>query len=237
MYSCIIVDDQPEAVSLLADHVGKISRLSLKLATTSSVEALNYLDREKTDIVFADIQMPDATGLDMVESIRQRWGSNMPVIVFTTGYNEYAIDGYEYGVFDYLLKPVSFKRFKQSVDRIVAYLDKCSGNMTKPDFLFMDVNGEKMRIGFSDIIYIEGARNYIIIRTPEKKLITYCSMTSIQGILPLDQFLRVHKSYIIAIDKIRSIRGNRITVKVKELQTIPIGVTYRMDVMRRLNLV
>ena len=237
MYTCIIVDDQPESVSLLADHAGKVSRLSLRLATTSSIEALAWIDREKPDIIFADIQMPDATGLDIVETLRQRWGNNMPLIVFTTAFNEYAIEGYEYGVFDYLLKPISFKRFRQSADRILAYLDKCGTSHTKPDFLFLDVNGEKLRVDFAEILYIEGARNYIIIRTPERKLVTYCSMTSIQGILPPERFLRVHKSYIVSTDKIRSIRGSRITVKNKETEIIPIGVTYKREVMHRLDVV
>jgi DNA-binding LytR/AlgR family response regulator len=237
MYTCLIVDDQPEGVSLLTDHAAKIGRLAVKLATTSSLEALVWLDKHKPDIIFADILMPDATGIDIADTLRWKWGNNMPVIVFTTGFNEYAIEGYEYGVFDYLLKPVSFKRFKQSVDRIISYLDRCSTGSPKPDFLFLDVDGEKMRVCFSDIIYIEGARNYIILRTPERKLITYCSMISIQSILPPERFLRVHKSYIVAVDKIHSIRGNRINIRVKEMQAIPIGITYRLEVMRKLNLV
>lgn len=236
MYTCIIVDDQREAVDLLTDHANKIDRLSVKLATTDPVQAMNYLDTEKPDIVFTDIQMPEATGIDMVENLKQKWGHNMPVIVFTTGYSEFAIDGYEYGVFDYLLKPVTFKRFKQSVDRILDYLAKCGTMAAKPDFLFADVNGEKLRIKFGEIVFVEGARNYVIIHTADRKLVTYITMTSIQDKLPEDCFIRIHKSYIISASKIESVRGNRIMVRTRELNRLPIGITYKKEVMRKLNL-
>lgn len=236
MYTCIIIDDQREAVDLLTDHAGKIDRLTVKLATTDPVQAMNYLDTEKPDIVFTDIQMPEATGIDLVENLKQKWGHNIPVIVFTTGYSEFAVDGYAYGVFDYLLKPVTFKRFKQSVDRIFDYLAKCGNTAVKSDFLFADVNGEKLRINFGEIVYVEGARNYVIIHTAERKLVTYASMTSIQDKLPGDSFIRIHKSYIIAAARIESVRGNRIMVRTKDLNRLPIGITYKKEVMRRLNL-
>jgi two-component SAPR family response regulator len=113
MYTCIIVDDQTEAVVLIKDHVTKIPSLSLLLATTEPVEALAFLDKNKPDIIFLDIEMPGITGIEFIENNKARWGNNMPKVVFTTGYSNYALSGYEHGVKDYLLKPVSFIRFKK----------------------------------------------------------------------------------------------------------------------------
>jgi DNA-binding LytR/AlgR family response regulator len=237
MYTCIVIDDQPEAVELLKDHIGNTSMLSLKAATTDPMEALAFLDKEHVDIIFLDVQMPGITGVEIIENLAAKLGHQMPRIVFTTGYSDYAMSGYEYGVADYLLKPVSYSRFRKAADRIIHDLDAHRGQTVKADFIFADVDGKKMKINFNDIIYIEGARNYIIVAGVKQKIITYRSMNSMQEILPSEQFMRVHKSYIVAINKIQALRGNEICVLVKEEgKYIPIGITYKEKVLKQLKI-
>ncbi len=237
MFTCIIVDDQTEAVDLIKDHVLKIPTLSLLLSTTDPLEALTFLENNKPDIIFLDIEMPDITGIAFIENVKSRWGNNMPKFVFTTGYSNYALNGYEQGVVDYLLKPVSFIRFKKCVDRIIDDLNKQTKNFEKPDYFFVDDDGKKLKINFDNIIYVEGAGNYIIIVTPESKKIIYKSMNAIQDILPSDRFIRVHKSYIVAANRILAIRGNQITLDIKSPdKVIPIGITYKENVLKKLGI-
>jgi two-component system, LytTR family, response regulator len=237
MYTCIIVDDQPEAVELLKDHIEKTPMLSLKVATSDPIEAMAILDKVHVDIVFLDVQMPDISGIEIVENLITKWGRHIPRIVFTTGYSDYALPGYEYGVADYLLKPVSYERFRKATDRIVLDLDTHRGQPVSDEFTFAEVDGKKIKINFDDIIYIEGARNYIIVATVKQKLITYKSMGSMQEILPLARFMRVHKSYIVAIDKIQALRGNEICLQVKEDgKYIPIGITFKEKVLMQLRI-
>jgi two-component system, LytTR family, response regulator len=238
MYTCIIVDDQPEAVELIKDHIGNTPALSLKLATTDPMEAMAFLDKEQVDIIFLDVQMPGLTGIEILENLAAKLGHQMPKIVFTTGYNDYALPGYEYGVADYLLKPVSYSRFRKAADRIFHDLDSHRGQTVRDDFVFADVDGKKMKLNFCDIIYIEGARNYIIVGGVKQRIITYKSMNAMQEILPAGHFMRVHKSYIVAIDKIQALRGNEICVQWKdEGKYIPIGITYKEKVLKQLKII
>ncbi len=236
MYTCIIVDDQQAAVDMLAEHIKKVPPLTVRLAETDPLKALSFLDKEKPDIIFLDIDMPGMSGIDIVEILKDKCGYSMPKIVFTTAHEEFALKGFEYGVIDYILKPVTFSRFKKSVDRIINTLDKhTAGNPL--DFFFVDVYGEKIRINFADIIYIEGARNYVSISTTLKKLTVYNTVTNMMEVLPVDRFIRVHKSFIVAIEKIKAIMGNRILVNEKDnTKHIPIGVTYRKDVNKKLGI-
>jgi two-component system LytT family response regulator len=238
MYSCIVVDDQTEAVELLKDHISKTPALSLKIATTDPLEALSFLDHEIVDIVFLDVQMPGLSGIEIIENLKAKWGNNIPKLVFTTGYDDYALSGYDYGVADYLLKPVSYSRFRKAVDRIVYDLEIHRSPVAKADFIFAEVDGKKIKINFSDIVYIEGARNYIIIATVRQKLVTYKTMAAMQNQLPEDHFMRVHKSFIVAIDKIQAMRGSEICIQVKDVDRyIPIGITFKEKVLRQLRIV
>jgi two-component system, LytTR family, response regulator len=237
MYTCIIVDDQPEAVGLIKDHVSKVPQLSVLLMSTDSIEALTFLDKTKPDIIFLDIEMPGMSGIEFIENIKAKWGNNMPKVVFITGNCEYALSGYEYGVVDYLLKPISFVRFKKCIDRIIDDLDKRNTPAERPNFFFVEDNGKKVKINFDDIIYIEGAGNYIIIVTGEIKIVIYRTMNALQELLPDNKFMRVHKSYILAINKVQAIRGNELMISVKNTEmNIPIGVTYKENVMKQLGL-
>lgn len=237
MYTCMVVDDQVEAVELMKDHIDKTPLLALKMATTDPTEALAYLDNQHLDIVFLDVQMPGITGLEIIENLKAKMGNNIPKIVFTTGYNDYALTGYEYGLADYLLKPVSYSRFRKAIDRIIHDLDMHSPQPVSLDFVFIEMDGKKLKLNFPDLIYIEGARNYIIIATVKQKMITYKSLNAMQGLLPAGQFMRVHKSYIVAVDKIQALRGSEICVQVHgENKYIPIGVTFKENVLRQLKI-
>lgn len=236
-YTCYIIDDQLESVNLIKDHVEQTPQLEVKLATTNAIEALNALDSDKPDIIFLDIEMPEISGIDFIDNIYSKWGNNMPKVVFATGYNEYAIQGFEYGAVDYILKPVTFSRFKKSIDRILCDLERSNTIEPSLDYFFADIEGKKVRINFDDIIYVEGARNYIIIAMSEKKTIIYKSMRSMLEILPDKDFIRIHKSYIGSIHKVHSIFGNNLVFNVgnKEIK-IPIGVTFKSEVLSRLQI-
>jgi two-component system, LytTR family, response regulator len=237
MYTCIIVDDQKEAVDLIRDHVQKISKLSIQLMTTDSIEALTFLDNNKPDIIFLDIEMPDLTGIEFIENIKTKWGNNIPKVVFTTGYSEYALSGYEHGVADYLLKPVTFSRFKMCVDRIIDELNQHNTIPEEKLFFFVEDKGQKVKINFGDIIYIEGAGNYITIVMDESKKMIYKSLSAMHDILPSDKFLRVHKSYIVAISRVHAIKGNNVIVKVKDVtKGIPLGIKYKDNVLKCLGI-
>jgi two-component system LytT family response regulator len=173
MYTCIIIDDQPEAMSLIKDHLLKTPQLSILLMTTDPVEGLSFLDKHKPDIIFLDIEMPEITGVEFVENIKAKWGNKSPKVVFTTGYCDFAITGFEHGVVDYLLKPISFVRFKKCIDRIIEDLDKRAHHPEKPDLFFAEEDGKKVKINFSDIIFIKATGNYIFIHTFEAKKIVY----------------------------------------------------------------
>jgi two-component system, LytTR family, response regulator len=236
MYKCVIVDDQPEALDLIRDHLLKMPQLQLLQMTTDPAEAIAFINTNKPDIIFLDIEMPGLSGIEFVDNIKAKWGNDMPKIVFTTGYSQYAMDGYEYGVTDYLLKPISFARFSKCIDRIIDELNKRHTH-EKLNFFFIEENGKKSKIDFENIVYVEGAGNYIIIASSETKKIVYKSMNAIQEILPGSKFIRVHKSYIVSIDKVKAIRGNQLIINTKENdKQVPIGITYKENVFKRLGI-
>lgn len=237
MYTCIIVDDQIEAVDLIRDHVLKIPKLSIILMTTDSIAALSFIKDNKPDIIFLDIEMPGLTGIEFIDNVKAKWGNNMPKIVFTTGYSNYALSGYEYGVIDYLLKPITFSRFVKCTDRIINVFDKLNYSVDKPSYFFVENQGKKVKINFDDIVYIEGSGNYIIIVNNDNKMVVYKSMSSIQELLPCDKFIRIHKSFILAINKVQAIRGNEIIIKLKDAEkSIPIGTTYKDNILKQLGI-
>ena len=231
---CMIVDDQSQSTELLTDHVSKIPLMDLKFATTNPVEALTFLDREMVDCIFLDVEMPIVNGLEFMEAIKSRMGRNIPRIVLITAYDRYALVGYDYGVFDYLLKPISFKRFKICADRLLAEAPQPEPQRT---FLFVDVEGKKLRINYKDIIYVEGAGNYIFIVTLEKKVIYYRTLTGLLELLPASEFVRVHKSFIVSLTNIKAIKGNEVLVNVGSSQkNIPIGTTYKEHLLKLLRI-
>ena len=227
MIKCIIVEDETLAQNVIQSHLQKIDRFELVAICNNALEAREVLNKQEIDLIFLDIQLPGMTGLNFLRSL-----TNPPLVVLTTAYGEYAVESYEFNVIDYLLKPVSFERFSKTINKIsdgrlftqgAKEKDNLSG-----DHIFVKSNSKFFKVNFSEIIYIEGMKDYLKIHTAEYKLVTHQTMNDMEKILPVKQFIRVHKSYIIAVAHIKSIYGNSIEM---EKETIPIGVNYKDKVM------
>ena len=243
---CLIVDDEPLARTILADYVSKIPFLSLVKATGSAIEALTLVQQGAADVVFLDIQMPELTGMQFLKLS----GGRCPVIL-TTAYGEYALEGYEHNVVDYLLKPIAFERFYKAVLKASASVN--TGNAgpmpvtvaetaapsispatvlptsAGPDFLFVKTEYRLQRVDLADILYVEGLKDYVSVFTPTDRILALQTMKFMDEKLPADRFVRVHKSYIVALNQIESIERGRIYVNRpgREKAVIPIGDTYR----------
>lgn len=218
--NCIITEDEPLAADKLESFIRKIPFLNLLGIFDNGIDALAFLKETKVDLLFLDIQMDKLTGIQLLESL-----SHKPIVILTTAYGQYALKGYELSVCDYLLKPFSFNRFVQAVNK--AY-DVFSLQQTQPTVnkkhIFIKTENRIEKVQIDDILYIEGMRDYLRIITTDKKIMTLQNFQNLSEILPSDNFIRVHKSFMIAIDKIDSIERNRI--KIGE-NLIPVSQTYR----------
>jgi two-component system, LytTR family, response regulator len=226
----IAIDDEPLALEVIQRFSQKIPSLELLRVFEGPIQAVEYLREEEVDLIFLDIQMPDLTGLQFLQSLDER-----PMIVFTTAYSEYAVDSYELDAVDYLLKPILFDRFYKAVNRAItqqqaqAALDAQEGDGAEnsgKDFLFIKSDTRFFRVNFSDILYIEGMRDYIAVHTPKQRILTLMSMTNMLKKLPSERFMRVHKSYIIGLDHISLIQHNRVFIDDKE---VPISSSYKEE--------
>jgi two-component system, LytTR family, response regulator len=219
MINCIIIDDQKEAIEVIESHLKSKIEFSLNASFIKPLEALSYLEKNEIDLVFIDIQMP-------------------PKFIFVTGFSNYAIDGFEQGVVDFLLKPVTFKRFNIAMDRFIAqWNEKPSASSPQTDYFFVEVQGQKQKIKFADITYIESAGNYITIFKSDERLTIYQSLYSIKSILDSQNFMQVHKSYIINLNHIESVKGLDLFVKYKsETQSVPMSNTYKDQILKRLGI-
>lgn len=226
MIRCLVVDDEEYAAKIIADYIGKVPTLALVGITTSAIDALARVKSDDIDLVFLDIQMPDITGIQFL----QLYGNSCKVIL-TTAYPEFAIDGFEHNVVDYLLKPIAFDRFLRAVQKVAPAL----GNTSRPDkndskpggeYLFVKGGSKNkfIKITYNDVLYVEGMKNYVSIVTKEQRVITYQSLIDFESQLPQPPFYRVHKSYIVSIDKIKVVDGNIIHIHD---QQIPISDTYK----------
>ena len=231
MIKCIIVEDETLAQQVLQSHLQKVDSFELVAVCSNAPEASAVLHTQDIDVMFLDIQLPGMTGMHYLRTLQ-----NPPLVVLTTAYSEYAVESYEFNIIDYLLKPISFGRFCKAVDKVVdgrlfvpPAKEKNSGSV---DHMFVKSNSRFIKVNFSEIIYIEGMRDYLKIHTRDYKLITLQTMNEMEKMLPLKQFMRVHKSYIVAIASIKSIYGNSIELGN---ETIPIGVSYKDKVMELIN--
>ncbi len=226
---CIIVDDEPLAHELLSDYVSKLDALELVGNYTNPIEAFASIERDKIELIFLDIQMPELTGIQFLKLL-----GNKAKVILTTAYSEYALESYDLNVVDYLLKPFSFDRFKRAVEKVMhsttsAYEIKLDQNTL--EHIFVRTEHKIVRICIADILYVEGLKDYISIYTKDERVLTLMSLAKIQELLPVLNFVRVHKSYIVAMDKIGSIEKNRIYI---ESNGIPIGDTYKDEFYARL---
>jgi len=190
-------------------------------------EAAQALEKQHVDLMFLDIQLPGMTGLNFLRSL-----SNPPLVVFTTAYPEYALESYEFNVIDYLLKPISYERFSKTIDKIIdGNIFKATAIEIKPfqrDHIFIRSNGKFFRVNFSDIIYIEGMKDYLKIHTTEHVIVTHQTIMEMENILPRGQFIRIHKSYVVSAARIKAVFGNSVDMASTLL---PIGLNYKEAVM------
>lgn len=219
---CIIVDDEPLAISLLEHYVEKIPFLELVFSTENPILALEYLQKNDSDLIFLDIQMPELTGINFMKIV----GPDQKYIL-TTAYSEYALEGYEHNVVDYLLKPISFERFQKSVAKAQ---ERFPFPQEENTHFFVKSSGQRHRIGFNEILYIESIKDYVNIRTEANEFIVLDTLKSMENQLP-ERFVRIHKSFIVNLDKIKSIGAKKVILPEYE---IPIGESYRANLLDRL---
>lgn len=223
-----IVDDEPLAVEILADYVSKTDGLQLVEASTDVYKVLKLVQDGNIDLVLLDIQMPELTGIQFMKIA----GNNCKIIV-TTAYTEYALDGYEYNVVDYLLKPISYERFFKAIDKIQPIIAAENKPAQKADHIFIKSEYKLVRVNLPDILYIESLRDYIAIHTADKqKIMSLESLRNLENILPADDFIRVHKSYIVSLKKINFVEKSRIVINN---EYIPIGDSYQEKFFSSIN--
>lgn len=233
MLNVLIVDDEPLALDVLETYISQMSELRLVKRCSNALEANDALKANNIDLMFLDIQMPQLTGIDFVKTL-----AKPPMVVFTTAYPNYAIQGFDLNALDYLLKPISLERFVKAVNKAVEHAEMTSRdgapahNNEGLDFFFVKADKKLVKVNFDDIIYIEGLKDYVIIRLAHGRVITLQTMKSLEDRLPHGLFKRIHRSYIVAMDKITAIEGNMVEVQEKDKpKLLPIGKNYRDDLL------
>lgn len=230
--NCIIVDDEPMAREILENHLRKVNAVNVVATCKNAIEAFNEINSNQIDLIFLDINMPEISGLSFAKSINK----NIKVI-FTTAYREYAVDGFNLQAVDYLLKPISFERLLQAVNKYLGenteFKEKKASQISeqKNDFIFVRSERKMIKINFVDINYIESLSDYIKIHLNDKIIVTRETISNIEGKLPQKEFMRIHRSYIVAIAKLNSFTNEFIEIENKAL---PISRSYKQEVLVRL---
>ena len=226
--NCVIVEDEPLARNLLTEYVRKVPSLNLVEACSSPIIALEVLRNNPIDVLFLDVQMPELTGISLLKVLQKR-----PLVILTTAYSEYALQGYELDVVDYLLKPITFERFLKAVDKVTLRLDskKSPAIITeKPPaaveqpFVFIKDGTKLVKVVFDDILYVEGLKDYVTIHLNNQKIVSLQRLKTLEEQLPPDKFIRVHNSFIVALRSIDVVHKNHVQIRNAQ---IPIGETYK----------
>jgi DNA-binding LytR/AlgR family response regulator len=230
----LVVDDEPLAREVIAAHIKQIPQLEVVASCGNAMDAFQYLQNSPVDLIFLDIQMPMITGIDFLKSL-----SNPPKVIFTTAHREYAVDSYELDVIDYLLKPISFGRFFKATNKFfqvqevaapaAAIAPSTSGN--EKDYIYVNSNKKNIRLRFEDILYVESVKDYIKIHTADQKVVAKQTMSAFEAELPSNQFLRIHRSFIINRNHITAFTAKDVELGGTEL---PIGVSYKQVVIQAL---
>lgn len=222
--NCIVIDDELPAIEQMEEYISRIPFLNLLGSFENAIEPVNFLKSNQVDLIFLDIEMEGFTGLQLIKTLQHR-----PKIVLTTAYDQYAIEAFDLNVFDYLLKPISFERFMKSIDKIFDSFVNIRSSDTnelqyKRDYFFVKTEFRMQRVDFKDILFIEGMSEYLRIVTSKEKIMTLQNFKTIEESLPSENFVRVHKSFLVAIDKIESVEKSRIKIGDK---LIPVSNTYK----------
>ncbi|MBP1225585.1 LytR/AlgR family response regulator transcription factor [Flavobacterium sp. 1355] len=236
---CVIIDDEPLAVELLEDFVKKIDTLELLHTFNNAIDAVSFINQNNVDLIFLDIQMPHFSGIEFLNTIDKK-----PLIIFTTAYSDYAVEGFNLGAVDYLVKPIPFHRFLKSVVRAqqisnpAAVIQPVTESPATPeseqDFMFVRAEYENVKMNFSDILFIEGLKDYVKIYTTDNKFtLTLISLIKLENLLSNKGFSRIHRSYIINIKHVKSIQKNKVMISDKR---IPISESYKSAFFEKINL-
>ncbi len=236
---CVIIDDEPLAVELLEDFVKKVDSLELVTTFNNAIDAVSFINQNNVDLIFLDIQMPHFSGIDFLNTIEKK-----PLVIFTTAYSDYAVEGFNLGAVDYLVKPIPFHRFLKSVVRAqqivnpATAIQAISENTATPeleqDFMFVRAEYENVKMNFSDILFIEGLKDYVKIYTTDNKFtLTLISLIKLENLLSSKGFSRIHRSYIINIKHVKSIQKNKVLISDKR---IPISESYKTAFFEKINL-
>lgn len=234
---CLAVDDEPPALDILKKYIASVNHLELAGTCADAVEALNFLRQQTIDLLFLDIQMPHLLGTDLMRTLKRP-----PKVIFTTAYRKFAVEGFELDAVDYLLKPISFERFLKAVNKVMETSLKVTDNNdiiydqqnnSQNSFINLRADRKNLKISLDDILYIESLKDYIKVVTTTKNIITKQSISSLEDILPKSDFLRIHRSFIVAVNKIESFTNDTIEIAKQEL---PISRMYRHEVEKILNI-
>lgn len=228
--NCLIIDDEPVARKGLEEHIHAIDFLHCVASCEDAMKAASYVSEQKIDLIYLDIQMPKVTGIDFLKTLR-----NPPITILTTAYSDYAVEGYSLDVIDYLVKPITFERFLKASQKAMEYFQLKiraeQKGVPEVDYYFVRCDRKFEKVYFRDIAYVEGMQNYAVIHMGDRKLITYITLASLEEQMPKDQFLRVHKSFLISLPHVKAIEGDEI---ILENARIPIGRTLREQVVQRI---
>ena len=224
--TCLIVDDEPLARNLITDYVHKVPYLNLVEVCSSPMRAIEILRSQPIDLLFLDIQMPDITGISLLKALQ-----NKPMVILTTAYSEYALEGYELDVVDYLLKPITFERFLRAVEKASQRKPPAPEQVQAPvvidptqPFVFVKDGTKLVKIRWEDILYVEGLKDYVTIHTRQQKVVTLQRLKALEEQLPADKFIRVHHSFIVAVEAIDSIHKGEVQIGSA---LIPISDSYK----------
>ncbi len=227
---CIIVDDEPLAIEILENYTARVDHLQLVATFRNAISAFTFLQQNKVDLIFLDIQMPKLTGIDFLKTLRYP-----PQVIFTTAYRDYALDGFDLEIVDYLLKPISFDRFLKAVGKASPRpegKEVAAPVHAKDEFLYFKVDKKMVKCRVADILIIESSKDYVKVKTADKEIITQQKISYLEDNLPKDKFLRIHRSFIINLDKVDAFSAADVDLGTHQ---IPIGRNYKSEVIRILS--
>jgi DNA-binding LytR/AlgR family response regulator len=225
---CIIVDDEPLAIEIMESYVAKVDQLKLEGTFRNAVSAFTFLQTHPVDLIFLDIQMPKLSGIDFLKTLK-----NPPKVIFTTAFRDYALDGFELEVADYLLKPIPFDRFLKAVAKVLHHPAVQNANSAKVEvsdnYVYFKVDKKMIKTKMSEILYIESVKDYVKVKTGEKEIVTQQKISYLEESLPKEQFLRIHRSFIVNRERIDAYSAT--DVEIGKIH-VPIGRNYKNDVMK-----
>jgi two-component system LytT family response regulator len=221
LLTAIAIDDEPLALEVVRSHAAKVPFLNLKAEFTDAFKAMEYLQHEPVDLLFLDIKMPDISGIDLLSCL-----SKKPLVIFTTAYSEHAVESFELDAIDYLLKPFALTRFVKACNK-ANEIHNLRGSADKKEYLFLKTGYDQMRVNFTDICYLEATGNYVNFVLKDKTILSRMTITEVEAMLPANQFIRIHRSFIAAVNKIDKIERHQVLVSGAVL---PVGNSYYQNI-------